>query len=300
MISVCVPVYNHGADALVEQLHQQLTQLDMPSEIILIDDASDEEFRLTNRKIPAEHATLIELEKNTGRSRIRNRFLEYTRHPCLLFLDCDTSIPSGGFITDYMKAMEKHPGKIICGGSIYHPARPRRTFMLHWNYGRKRESKPASLRNAEPNASFMTANFLIPRNIFEKTRFDENITGYGHEDSLFGFRMKEKCQTVVHIDNPVIHKGLESNAVFLAKTEEGLQNLYRVAGLTGNNPEFINSIGLLKYLSQLDKRGATWLIRIVYFFTGPIVRALLVSGWAGMNMFSFHKLGTYLTIRAKG
>lgn len=300
MISVCIPVYNFDVSALVEQLHQQLSQIDQPSEIILIDDASDEEFRRINRKISPERITLIEHEKNTGRARIRNRFLEYSNQPNLLFLDCDTTIPSGRFINDYLKAMEKQPGKIICGGSIYNQVRPSRKYMLHWNYGRKKESRTAATRSKNPNASFMTANFLVPRILFEKIRFDESITGYGHEDTLFGFSLMEKGHIVVHIDNPVVHEGLETNAVFLDKTDEGLRNLNRVAELTGKDPEFLKSISLLNYISRLDRNGTAWLIRILFFLSGPLVRALLASGRGGIKLFSFYKLGKYLSIRISG
>ena len=215
MISVCIPVYNHDAGELVKQLHLQLSQLEEPSEIILIDDASREEIRQTNRRIPPEHATLIELEGNIGRARIRNRFPELATQPYLLFLDCDSVIISDRFIPVFLEAIEQHPGKIICGGSIYDPVKPGRSKMLHWKYGSKRESRPAEFRNKYPSRSFMTANFLIPKELLEKIPFDERITGYGHEDSLFGYRLNEMHQTVLHIDNPVIHAGLKNNREFL-------------------------------------------------------------------------------------
>ena len=204
MISVCVPVYNQSVGELVEQLHLQLSPLDMSSEIILIDDASSDQFRQINRKIPSEHASLIELDENIGRARIRNLFLDYANQPNLLFLDCDIAIPSEAFIPAYLRAMEKQPGSVICGGSIYDKARPLRNHILHWNYGRKRESRTAAMRNQDPCTSFMTANFLVPRNLLEKIPFDESIIGYGHEDSLFGFHIGENNHTVVHIDNPVV------------------------------------------------------------------------------------------------
>lgn len=299
MISVCIPVYNYDVGELVEQLHQQLLQLGESSEIILIDDASCEEIRQVNRRIPSDHATLIELQGNIGRAGIRNRFPEHAKQPFLLFLDCDSVILSDRFIPAYLDTIKHHPGKIICGGIIYDLVKPGRSRMLHWKYGSKKESQPASIRNKSSNRSFMTANFLVPKNLLEQLQFDERITGYGHEDTLFGYRLSEMNQTIFHIDNPVLHAGLESNREFLQKTDEGLQNLFAITGFLGNDPKFTETITLLQYVSRLENKGIAWLILLLFNIFGPTVRSLLGLGFAMMSLFSFYKLGRYLAIHNK-
>jgi glycosyltransferase involved in cell wall biosynthesis len=299
MISVCIPVYNYDVGNLVDQVHSQIANQDAPSEIILIDDASDEAFRQKNRLIPRDRVTLIELDKNIGRAGIRNLFLKYTSQPNLLFLDCDTLIPSKEFISDYIKAIKKKQGKVICGGTKYSDSKPGSNRILHWNYGRKRESQPASNRNNAPNRSFMTANFMIERNLLKQIRFDERITGYGHEDSLFGYRLTNINQTVVHIDNPLIHTGLNKNREFLDKTDEGLRSLFKVTGLVDNDRGFSETITLLQYINRLDGSVAGTLVSFTFTIFGRLIRRILGWGLPCIPLYSFYKLGKYLSIREK-
>ena len=62
----------------------------------------------------------------------------------------------------------------------------------------------------------------------DKVKFDERITKYGHEDTLFGFELKKNNTQITHIDNPVINGNLETNEEFIEKTEEGLLNLLKI------------------------------------------------------------------------
>ena len=245
MISVCIPVYNRDVSKLVEGLHHQLEQLESPGEIILIDDASDEYFRALNRRIPADMASLTELQENIGRARIRNLFSGHAKQSHLLFLDCDTSLLSDHFLSDYIACIREYPDRVICGGSVYGPDRPDRSRLLHWKYGSQRESKSAETRNQDPNLSFMTSNFIIPGKLFTRVRFDERLSRYGHEDSLFGYRLTEMKQTIHHLQNPVLHDGLESNSEFLRKTEESIQNLIIITDLVKHDEKFTRTITLL-------------------------------------------------------
>jgi len=74
MISVCIPVYNFNISELVNVIKDQITDFDF--ELIVIDDASDENFKSDNKKI-LDFCKYIELDKNIGRSKIRNLFKSY-------------------------------------------------------------------------------------------------------------------------------------------------------------------------------------------------------------------------------
>ena len=47
-----------------------------------------------------------------------------------------------------------------------------------------------------------------------------------HEDMLFGHQLHQLGYEFIQIDNPLIHKGLDSNQVFIKKTEEATKNLF--------------------------------------------------------------------------
>ena len=159
MISICIPVYNFDVTFLVSELSEQIKALNEDIELILIDDSSNVEYKEINRQISKDH-TYIELPENIGRSRIRNLFLKYSVFRYLLFLDCDCSVQSEGFLGKYLDIIKQNPS-VVCGGSIYDTKSPGRDKMLRWKYGALRESKPCHIRNKFPNRSFMANNFPV-------------------------------------------------------------------------------------------------------------------------------------------
>ena len=60
---------------------------------------------------------------------------------------------------------------------------------------------------------------MILRETFLKHPFDETITHYGHEDTLFGLVLKKEGIKILHIDNPLMNCGLDTNLDVLLKTE---------------------------------------------------------------------------------
>ena len=66
-------------------------------------------------------------------------------------------------------------------------------------------------------------------NCFKKISFNERLSGYGHEDTLFGYELNKNNIQIHHIDNPVLNGHLDTNEAFLLKTEEGLG--LRLAGV---------------------------------------------------------------------
>ena len=115
---------------------------------------------------------------------------------------------------------------VICGGTLYNDSAPGDPDkILRWKYGRIREQKKAAERNKHPHSNFSTFNFLIEKSVFSKIRFNEELKQYGHEDTLLGYQLKKAGINVLHIDNGLIHEGVESNREFLNKTKLGIENL---------------------------------------------------------------------------
>lgn len=297
MLSICLPVYNFNIRPLVEELSRQAGDLNLPYEIIIIDDKSDDLYRIANSSACIK-LLYIQLDKNIGRSRIRNLFISHAKYEFMLFLDCDSLVTSPLFIADYLKAATKNRNAVICGGRIYPEKPPERSLRLRWKYGTYRESKPAEVRKSSPYKSFMSNNFLISRNLFGKVRFDEGLSGYGYEDTLFGFDLKEKNIPVIHIDNPVINGHLENNRQYLKNTEEGITNLISITRLRNNNINFINHIKLLKYASKVKKGMQRSMIKYIFFAAKPAIKLALTNGFVSLKLFDFYKLGTFLSEEA--
>ncbi|MEN9742224.1 MAG: hypothetical protein RLZZ65_29, partial [Bacteroidota bacterium] len=90
-LSICIPIYQSDVRQLVYKLLEQIERIaDAQIHIVLIDDASDENFRALNLiKHPA--VQFIALPQNIGRAKIRNAFLNYTQADYLLFIDGDSA-----------------------------------------------------------------------------------------------------------------------------------------------------------------------------------------------------------------
>lgn len=290
MISVCIPIYNFDISQLLEEISKQSKQIEAPSEIILIDDCSSEDYKGLNEN-NCKKETYIELDKNVGRAEIRNLFIKYANFEHLLFLDCDSIIISKNFLANYVESIRQHNFDVVCGGRIVDDEKPERNKMLRWKYGKLRESQPNEIRETIPNKSFMTNNFLINRKTLEEVKFDHRITEYGHEDTLFGYELKKKGIRIEHIENPVLNGDVEDNAVFLAKTEKGVVNLIDILANTDHNPDFINDVTILSTYEKLKAKGLIPLVNLVFIVSKPLLRFLFVRGYVNLKLFDFYKLG---------
>jgi glycosyltransferase involved in cell wall biosynthesis len=251
MLSICIPVYNFDIRPLVGSLHQQAQKLDAGVEILVIDDASPgNEARLNREIVPLYGARYQELEKNAGRSRIRNMLAREASYDWIIFMDCDSMPPDELFLERYLAATAREA--LVCGGRSYRPQPPGPEFSLHWCYGTNREVKPAGRRSQNPYNSFMSCNFMVHRSVVERVIFNELITGYGHEDTLFGYELKKNKIPLLHIDNPLLHIGLQNNQEFLDKTAEGIANLWKIHNLLGKPADFSDMVRVLKTFSRLE------------------------------------------------
>ena len=248
MISICIPVYNYCVYPLVSALRNQAHALGVEVELVCIDDCSSEEYRLKNSSLK-EIATYVQLEENVGRARIRNLFVTHTKGEYLLFLDND-SLVGEGFLKAYLELLDSHPS-VVVGGRIYDRETDSPERHLRYLYGTRVESRGAKHRRRHPYRSFMTNNFLIRREILEEIGFDDSLSRYGHEDTLFGYRLQQKGIPILHIDNPVVNGEVETNEVFLAKSMEAVENLSLLYDRMRGDKDFCRSVRLLSVYEHL-------------------------------------------------
>jgi len=286
MISICIPVYNFDVRPLVEELHKQAMALESGVEILVIDDASNKEFQYLNREITHLFTVVyLELPANIGRSRIRNLLSGKARNEWLLFMDCDSEITSDRFLAEY--AAHTNAVQVVCGGREYRHTRPQEEFVLHWKYGKSREVKCAKTRGLNPYHSFMTNNFMVHKQILNRIQFDEDILGYGHEDTLFGFELMRQNLPVVHINNPLLHINLETHSVFLNKSQEAIANLYGIY-LRSNAPEqFAKFVRLLRWSEKTSK---SFLGRLLIFQARKNKKLLTKNLMSSNPFLLFHDL----------
>ncbi len=299
MISVCIPVYNSRIDDLVKALYFQKTRLKYLVEIVVIDDASQTEYKENNRKLRKYIDNYVELQDNIGRSSIRNLFLKHVSSQYLLFIDCDSGIMDSGFLQTYLSVLNSSDRSVIVGGSIYSEKKPLNDKLLRWGYGIKIESKESVIRNLQPYSSFKTNNVLIPKDVLENIPFEESLTGYGHEDTLMGYQLKKAGVPVIHIDNYVINKDLDTNEEFLNKSAEAVESLFIILDIVKGDREFVDDVKLLVWVRKLYHIKLHALIEGVLNIIMPFAEFYLRKGYPSMFMFSLFKLHKALIVCSK-
>jgi glycosyltransferase involved in cell wall biosynthesis len=224
MLSVLIPTYNYNTFSLVKEMHQQLTFEAISFEIICLDDGSNTSLNVKNEQINTlSFSSFKSLEKNVGRSAIRNLLADTAKYKWLLFLDADVIPVRSNFVKNYI-ACFKTDKTVFCGGILYQNKKEN-VGLLRYKYGKKHEEISSQRRNKNAEKYFFTSNFLIQKSIFEVLRFDENLTQYGKEDLLFSRQLTQKSYRIEHLNNEVYHLGLDENKLFVSKTKKAMENL---------------------------------------------------------------------------
>jgi len=294
MISVCIPIYNYDVTKLVKLLSAQANVSNILIEFILIDDSSLEKFRKVNSNIEIVNQ-YIQMNKNIGRSKIRNKFKEYAKYQYLLFLDCDSGIIEDDFLLNYVNKIDQNKFvKVICGGRIYNKENKDRTIRLRWKYGKFNESQSLNVRKEFPNNSFMTNNFIIKKEVFDFVSFDERLSLYGHEDTIFGLELKSNNIIVEHINNHVIDQYIEPNDIYLKKIDESILNLVQINDTYDD--VFLNEIKLLRSYNFVKRNRMLFLVKIYHFTFSKLSVLFFKKGFIVLKMLSLYKLGLFIKL----
>jgi glycosyltransferase involved in cell wall biosynthesis len=291
MISICLPVYNFDITELTEELLLQAREYNIDVEILIFDDASLSYYKRRNSRITVNSSVqYLEFDQNLGRSKIRNRLADFAQGNWLLFLDCDMIPEMSNFLKNYNSVIDQ--ADVICGGTSYGPKPFKSELHLRWKYGVYRESKSAARRQVIPYTSFLSGNFMIKRDVFHKIRFNEEISGYGHEDTLFGLDLKKQKVNVLHINNPCIHLGIEPCYDYLLKTEQGIVNLVRLLRIVPDQKKQLRlNIRLLRVYCAFRFVGLSYPLRWFFRVFNPIIRRVLCSKTPSIILFDLYKLG---------
>lgn len=300
MISICIPIYNYDVSELVDELLRQARDISYPVEIMLFDDHSLSYYKQINSKLSTrDYVNYLEFDYNIGRSKIRNRLADFATGQWLLFLDCDLVVDSPDFLKNYIGVLTKAP--VICGGLKYGQKPFREELYLRWKYGISRESKISARRQLKPHNSFMSGNFLISYETYHSIRFNEEISGYGHEDTLFGIELKRKDIPVLHIDNPALHLGLEPCYDFLSKSEQSVINLAKLMRMAPDlRKDLEHSVRILVVFRYLRMAGLIVPLRWIFRGVNPIIRKRLCGRRPSLILFDVYKLALLAKLYSKG
>ncbi len=284
MLSILIPTYNYDCYDLVLELHRQATELNIEFEIIVADDCSKTELPRLHLINQLSNCQLIKPQHNLGRAKIRNFLANKSQYNHLLFLDSDSFPAHNNFLKNYIDFIPQN--LTILGGRIYNDAQDEHhTLLTKYGIIKERNNNPVHISNAP----FTSPNFLIPKTIFNKIRFNENIKGYGHEDTIFGIELSRLNIPYYRFDNPIIHLQIEDNQTFIHKTNESIQNLYNIYK-TQQYPEIQTLSPVLNLYTKIKKFHLTTIFTKIYQNYSNSLLKYCDNKNPNLKLFSLYKL----------
>ena len=296
MLSVLIPTRNLAPRALVGALVAQADALSGGGvgecEVVVFDDGSDdpEAARAIAALADGARCRTVRSETNVGRARARNRLYEEARGDKLLFIDSDAEVVT----TDFLARMvaDAALADVVCG-ALQNPAPPApRGCELRYRYeqhAERRGYRSVAWRQAHPYARLSTFCLLVDRRVMEAVCFDETITGYGYEDTVFGLRLEERGFSVLHTATALRHTGINPNADFLSNTEQAVRTLRSLPAAVRRR------IALSRLGDALHRLRFSRPLRLLFYFAEPALRRQLLGSRPSIRLFAIFKLGRYLS-----
>lgn len=287
MLSILIPVHNYDCSRLVAGLAEQCLHEGLPYEILVMDDASTLFVKENEALADLPGCRLLKSSENLHSARTRNRLARQAQYPYLLFVDSDLELRDNLFIHRYVEALGSAP--VLVGSILYQSDKPKVTQMLRWKYGRKRECLPLQIRNEQPWKSLSSQNFMMEKAAFDEVPFDESFVRYGHEDTLMGLMLQKKGFRVLYIDNPLIHKGLESSETFLDKSLVATGQYATMPVM--RTPEVVANIRIFHFYEWVSNLKLDGLLAFKFRLLEKCLRRQLCGPHPNLFLFDFYRLG---------
>ena len=292
MLSILIPTRDYTCYQLVYDLHAQAERLGVPYEIIVAEDGSRSQVNIiANHKITdLSHCRHLVRKECIGPAEIRNELAREAVYGWIIFIDSDAKVEKEDFLQTYLDNAGK--ADVIVGGLYHQNVNHDPNVTLRFKYEKEADKhRSADERSKEPYGKFTTFNFMMRRSTFLCILFDTRCKQYGYEDALFGVEIKRRGIAILHIDNPLLHKGLDTNEVFLRKSEMALRNLKILNGSMESHSYVGRVFAVLRHYRM------TWAMRLFFCTFGSLMKRNLMSENPSLFLFSVYKLGYYSTLK---
>lgn len=287
MISILIPTYNYNIQKLVLEVHKQCTHLNINFEIIYLEDGSTQHVASNKAKLSTlKNTSLLHYKNNVGRTNARLVLSSKAKYNWLLFLDADVKIINTDFIKTYIHHISTNKYDAIYGGFTYAKQKPEKDFLLRWKYGQIAEDIAANIRNKTPYKIVISANFLIKKALFNALSSKIKIKSYGL-DNYFGILLKENSAQVKHLDNPVLHLGLDTSKTYLNKVEEAINALLT---LLNKNKIQVHQNKLLHVFLRTKYYKLNYVFYVVFILFNPLIKLNLLGHYPNITLLQIYKL----------
>ena len=250
-LSVLVPFYKDNPASLLKALDLQIRAL--PIEVLFYDDGTGD-GELTEKMKSAVNAatgsvTLITNSENKGRSAARNALYEAARGDWVLFLDADMLPARETFLNNYLSLIESSDADIVFGGFEVEAEQKDADRDLHRALSEVSDCLTLDERKAGGPQYVASSNLCVRKTVLDAEPFDSGFSGWGWEDSEWAARVSQRF-TLLHIDNPAIHLGLETTDTLLSRFASSGPNYLR---FTEAHPDLAKRLPLYNISKSLGR-----------------------------------------------
>ena len=137
---------------------------------------------------------------------------------------------------------------------------------------------------------------LIKKETFLSINKELKGNHYGF-DNIFAIKLKKQGAKIYHIDNPVWHKGLESNKLYLAKKEAAAQTILMLYKANKIEP---GSNDLLKVFKILKKLRLTKVTAHLFNSLKKAILKNLLGNNPNILLLNIYRLGYVCNIYTNG
>jgi GT2 family glycosyltransferase len=203
-MSVVIPTYNR-LDTLHHVIPALLAQDLRPEqyEIIVADSRSNDGTAEFLAEVAAESPNVRHVPgPYTGRASARNAGIEAARAPIVLFTDADI-IASRDLLSKHLARHDKSSEpRAVIGWEVQVDSYA--AYLRKSRHPEERGHLHPPTRKHIDWLYFMTGNASVPKAELDRVgRFDEDFTGYGHEDLELGYRLKQAGLTIEYAPEAV-------------------------------------------------------------------------------------------------
>jgi GT2 family glycosyltransferase len=202
-ISVVVPTYNR-LDTLAYVIPTLLAQDLPPSafEVLVCDSNSSDGTAEYLAGVHAEHPNIRHLPgAYTGRAMARNAGIDAAQGEVVLFNDSDI-LASPDLLSQHLRHHRERKNIAVVGLEVQ--VKDVENYTYKRDHPETRGSLHKPTRKTLPWLYFLTGNASVRRDdLLRVGKFDEDFTGYGHEDLELGYRLARAGITILYEPNAV-------------------------------------------------------------------------------------------------
>lgn len=254
-VSVVIPCFR-CARTIQRAIDSVLQQTQKPAEIILVDDASDDETLSVLRELERQYASwikVIALNENSGVASARNAGWSVATQLYVAFLDSDDAWHPQKIEIQY-NYMCQHPEVVLCGHA--HRILKKKNELPHWAVTSQVEAEQISKWSMLLSNKFVTPSVMLCCDV--KQRFVERQRHM--EDHMLwleivcggGTATKLPAELAAIYKSPFGEAGLSSQIWLMGKSDlNNYQRLYRMGYLNFGQGLLLGLYSLIKFMRRL-------------------------------------------------